>query len=135
VEKTVARHRGCLKEPAAEPEAEAARSTDLPQLAAGAAAERVEEHALVKRTRQRYVAVQALRAQGKGIKPIMRELGLAKETVRRVARAGSVEELLAKARDGKPSLLDEHKPYLHQRWNEGCTTLQTTSTGISNSQK
>jgi transposase len=124
VEKAVARHRGCLTEhPIAEPEP--APAPDLSQLAAAAAAERVEQQALVKRTRERYAAVQELRAQGKGIKAIMRELGLAKETVRRFARAASVEDLLAKARDGRPSVLDEFKPYLHQRWNEGCTTVWT----------
>jgi transposase len=63
--------------------------------------------------------VQALKTQGKGIKTIMRELGLAKETVRRFYRAASVDELLAKPRTGRPSVLDEFKPYLHERWNAG----------------
>ena len=97
---------------------------DLQQAAAAAAARRAEESALAVRTRQRYEQVQALRAQGKGIKPIMRETGLAKETVRRFYRASAADELLAKTRDGRPSLLDDHKPYLHQRWNEGCTNVR-----------
>jgi transposase len=126
VEKTVARHRDCLKEPQSEPEPEPAgqqSGLDLQQVAADAAAARVEDAALVQRTRQRYEAVQALLAQGKGIKPIMRELHLAKETVRRFARAASVEDLLAKTRDRRPSILDEFKPCLHQRWNAGCTNV------------
>jgi transposase len=94
---------------------------DLEQVATDVAATRAESRAIVVRTRQRYDAVQALVAQGKGIKPIMRELGLAKETVRRFVRAQSVDELLAIPRAGRPSILDQFKPYLHQRWNEGCT--------------
>ncbi len=120
VEKFVARHRGCLREP------EPASPKPPPDLTAGpdlalVAGSRAEESALVKRTRERYAAVQALRANDKGIKPIMRELGLAKETVRRFYRAQSVEELLAKPREGRPSILDSFKPYLHQRWNQGHT--------------
>ena len=26
--------------------------------------------------------------------------------------------------DGRPSLLDDYKPYLHQRWNHGCTNVR-----------
>lgn len=87
VEKAVARHRGCLTEPDPEPLAEPAPEPDLQQAAAAAAVLRFEDSALVMRTRERYEQVQALRAAGKGIKPIMRELGLAKETERRSARA------------------------------------------------
>ncbi len=32
-----------------------------------------------------------------------------------------MEELLATARDGRPSVLDEFKPYLHHRFNLGHT--------------
>ena len=123
VEKAVARHRGCLNGPEPGPPAGPAPQPDLSQAAAAAADQRFEDSALVRRTRERYEAVQALRAAGKGIKPIMRELGLAKETVRRFARASSAEELLAKARGRRPSVLDEFKPYLHQRWNAGCTNI------------
>ena len=129
VEKAVARHRGCLEEPAPEPEPEPEETArqaapGLQQAAAEAAARRAEESALAVRTRQRYEQVQALRAQGNGIKPIMRQTGLAKETVRRFYRAATVNELLAKVRDGRPSLLDDYKPYLHQRWNGGCTNVR-----------
>jgi transposase len=128
VAKAVARHRGCLQEPAPGPEPKETTgpqaAPDLRQAAAAAAARRAEESALAVRTRQRYEQVQALRAQGKGIKPIMRETGLAKETVRRFYRACAADELLAKVRDGRPSLLDDYKPYLHQRWNEGCANVR-----------
>jgi transposase len=122
-EKTVARHRGWGGEQQAEdrPPAEPDARPDLRELAEQAALDRREASALAVRTRERYAAVQALREQGKGIKTIMRELGLAKETVRRFARAGSVEDLLATARDGRSSILDEFKPYLHHRFNLGHT--------------
>jgi Transposase len=84
VGKAAARHRSCLEEPAPEePEEpavpEAPQAPDLQQAAIEAAARRVGESALAVRTRQRHDLVQSLKAQGKGIKPIMRETGLAKD--------------------------------------------------------
>ena len=126
-EKAVARHRDCLKEPGLDlpgPQAGGQRLPDLAQLAADAAVQRAEDSALARRTKERYEQVQALRAQGLGIKPIMRRTGLAKETARRFYRAQTIDELLAKTRDGRPSLLDDYKPYLHQRWNQGCANVR-----------
>lgn len=62
VEKLVARHRGCLREPepGPPPPSRPAVGSDL------AVAQRTEDSVLVKRTQQRYAAVQALRAEGKG---------------------------------------------------------------------
>ena len=54
----------------------------------------------------------------------MRVTGLAGATVRRFCGAAEAGELLAKARDGRPSLLDAYKEYLHQRWNEGCANAR-----------
>lgn len=123
VEKTVAAHHGCLRAAAEKiaPEipAEPGSPADLAEAAEAAQAGRIENSALVSRTKDRYEQVQALKTQGKGIKTTMRELGLAKETVRRFYRATSVEELLTKPRAGRPSVLDEFKPYLHERFNAG----------------
>jgi transposase len=133
VVKAVARHRDCLKELEPEPlelPGGDQNPPDLVQMAADAAARRVDDSVLARRTKERYEQVQALRAQGLGIKPVMRQTGLAKETVRRFYRAQNVDELLARTRDGRPSLLDEHKPYLHQRWNQGCTNVRQLHTEL-----
>lgn len=74
---------------------------------------------LVARTAERYAAVQGLLAEGKSLAAIGRALRLDHSTVRRFARAGSLDELLVKA-TGRQSVLDEHKPYLHARWLDGC---------------
>ncbi len=131
VEKAVTRHRDCLAEPTPEPEPDPvvdpapAVDPDLERAATHASQAREQQSLLAARTRHRYEAVQALHAAGKGIKAIMDELGLAKGTVRQFVRAGSVEELLGKVKGRRPSILDTYVPYLHQRWNAGCTNALT----------
>ncbi len=75
------------------------------------------------RTRQRYEQVQALKTDGKNVATVARELRLAPGTARRYYRAASVDEVVAGTLTGWPSKLDDHKPYLHQRWNSGCTNI------------
>ncbi|MDX3630656.1 transposase [Streptomyces europaeiscabiei] len=74
---------------------------------------------LVARTTERFEAVQERLAAGMSLAAIRRELRLDHSTVRRFARAQSLDELLVKAVN-RTSILDPHKPYLHQRWNQGC---------------
>jgi transposase len=77
------------------------------------------ERRLVVRTRERFAAVQELCAQGLSLGAVSRQLGLDHGTVRRFARATSVDELLVKATH-RTSTLDRFKAYVNQRWNEGC---------------
>ncbi len=94
---------------------------DRDQVAGDAADQRAEGSALVTRTRQRHEAVQALRAQDESLNAISRELGLAAPSGR-FAGTSSVDELLAKPRAGRPSILDDCIDYLHHRFNEGCAS-------------
>ncbi|MGW2372968.1 transposase [Kitasatospora sp. NPDC001683] len=77
------------------------------------------ERRLVTRTRERYTAVRQLLDGGSTLENICRTLQLDRSTVRRFVRATGIDELLVKATN-RSTILDEYKPYLHQRWNEGC---------------
>jgi transposase len=125
VEKTIRQHRHDLCDsdhdiPAPEPES--AASLDVEQIAITADVDRVEAQAVVVRIREHYQAVQQLLAQGESISGISRSLRLDRKTVRRFAQAANVDELLIKQRDGRPGPLERFKPYLRERWNQGCTT-------------
>ncbi len=123
-ERTVARHRAHLA--AADLDRPPPTLPDIADVAAGLhrgpvePAHRADRTAV--RTGQRYTEVHGLLAEGETIRGIGLRLGLARGTVRRFARAQSPEELLVNNRTGyRSGLLDEFKPYLHKRWNEGCT--------------
>ena len=120
--KTVADCHGCITDHHAVLERAAADQAPGPQQTAGqATAAHAENRARVVRARQRYEQVQKLKAEGKRIAAITRELGLAPGTARRDLHAASADELVAASLAGWPSMLDDYKPHLHQRWNEGCT--------------
>ncbi|WP_202806044.1 ISL3 family transposase [Actinopolymorpha alba] len=146
VEKTVAAHRGCLTPlPAgdndSQTEDQAEEDIRQPAPVPVMAAEQPLDHApdqsfdatldvcgrqrrLVTRTQERYAAVCDLLAKGESLAGICRTLGLDRKTVQRFARATSLDELVVKATN-RASKLDPFKPYLHQRWNQGCTDIPT----------
>ncbi|MBM0239711.1 transposase [Micromonospora sp. ATA32] len=76
------------------------------------------------RTRQRYAAVQQLLAEGASLSVISRQLDLDRTTVRRFARATSLDELLVKAVN-RTSLLDGFTAHLTARFTAGVTDAVT----------
>ena len=129
VEKTALACLAALSPPSPAPDIpQTAAAPDPPAPAPGPPAEpdgfrdsRGQQRRLVARHRERYAAVQALRAEGCTIREIARRLGLARNTVLKFSQAASIDELLVKA-TSRPSILDPFKPYLGQRWNDGCTS-------------
>jgi len=133
-QKTVARHRGCLKDqPGGDADGDAAPDSadtleqEPPRQAGGAQVAPDgfldacgRERRLVIRTRERYAEIRGRLDAGESLSAISRVTGLDRKTVQRFARAGSIDELLGKA-TSRESKLDEFTPYLHQRWNEGVT--------------
>ena len=123
--KTVADCHRCVKERYSVLEQAAAGQAPDPQQAAGqASAAHAENRARVVKARQRYDQVQALKAEGKNVTTVTRQLHLAPGTARRYYYAESADEVTAGSLAGWPSKLDDYKPHLHQRWNEGCTNFQ-----------
>ncbi|MFI2207416.1 ISL3 family transposase [Streptomyces sp. NPDC020192] len=124
VEETVGAHHSCIRAafentiPPGPPPSDDIWLTP-PAPAAGMLDVCGRERRLVTRTRERYTAVRQLLEAGSTLENICRPLQLDRSTVRRFARATSIDELLAKATN-RSTILDEHKPHLHQRWNEGC---------------
>jgi transposase len=134
-EKTVAAHRGCLKDqpgtgdaggsdapgtagtPGQEPPGQAEAGQIPPDGLLDACG---RERRLVTRTRERYAEIRGRLDAGESLSAISRVTGLDRKTVQRFARAGGIEELPAGA-TSRESRLDAFKPYRHQRWNEGVT--------------
>ncbi|MFB7168157.1 ISL3 family transposase [Streptomyces sp. NPDC056242] len=117
-ERAVAQHRRCLRAlvPAApEPEPEPAPEEEP------LGSPWPTGHRFADRTRSRHAAVHALLEAGHSLRSVQRQLGMAWHTVKRFADATKPEDLFTGQWQNRPSVLDDYKPYLDDRWNEGLT--------------
>ncbi|MDT0454078.1 ISL3 family transposase [Streptomyces hesseae] len=117
-ERTVAQHRRCLHvlaPGAPQPELEAVPTADP------AASPWPRGHRFADRTRARHAAVHALLKAGNSQRSVQRQLGMTWRTVKQFADAATPEELFTGQWQNRPSVLDDYKPYLDDRWSEGCT--------------
>jgi transposase len=124
VEWTVARHREHLPAAvAARVEATPAEPQPqrVPEPVPSARPAAARAGRIADRTRSRHACVHRLLAEGRSHREVAAELGLARNTVRRFARAASPEELLVNDGTGRRARdIDEYEPYLRERWNSGC---------------
>ncbi|AVV40484.1 ISL3 family transposase [Streptomyces sp. P3] len=125
VDRCVTRHSTHLRtpEPPPSPSVSAAAAAELEKITETVKAERAA-HSCADRTRDRHQEIHALIDKGLTLREISRELGLARNTVRKFTHAATAEELNAGKWQGRASVLDDYKPYLHQRWQEGCTSAK-----------
>ncbi|MFI0409121.1 ISL3 family transposase [Actinomadura sp. 3N508] len=120
VEKCVVLHRACLPEPTSDNEPDQATSVP-PEATASAAVPAEWEGVRVAKRRERHAAVHELLAKGVEICAIADALGLDRKTVRRYACAATPEDMAPAGGGRRGSRVDPFLPYLHERWNQGCT--------------
>lgn len=116
VERCVAAHRSCLREPdpepTIEPTIEPVPQPPAPPEPTGRFAERARRH---------HAMVHELLAEGHPIRAIARNLSWGRHTVQRYARATTWQELVdGRWQTPRASMLDRFKPHLHQRVDDGC---------------
>ena len=96
-EKTVTRHRGCLKE---QPAADAAGDEDTPAVPDGSLDVCGRERQMARRTRERYAEIRQRLDAGQPEAAIRRATGLDRRTVQKYARAASADELVGRHEPG-----------------------------------
>nr|WP_161981763.1 ISL3 family transposase [Streptomyces sp. TM32] len=116
-EKTVAAHYGCLR--SAHEAAAVANEPNPPPVPDGFLDVHGRTRRIVATIRERHRAVHKLRAAGRSLCGISRDLDLDYYSVRRYARTENVEELLVKVTQRRTKL-DDYKPYIYRRFTEGC---------------
>nr|WP_245606174.1 transposase [Streptomyces himastatinicus] len=118
-ERAVARHRQCLRvlvpEPVEEEADELTPSEEFP-------ASPWKSDKFANRIRTRHAAVHAMPEAGHSRRSIGRQLHMPHRTGKSLADAARPEDLFTgQYQFNRTSALDEFKPYLDDRWNEGCT--------------
>ena len=116
VERCVSQHRTCLRAapPAAQPPQEpVAEETLTSPWRTG--------HRFADRIRARHAQVHVLLEAGRSRRSIQCQLRMTYRTVKSLADAHVPEELFRGQWQNRATKLDTFKPYLHQRWEEGCT--------------
>ncbi|WUL21491.1 ISL3 family transposase [Streptomyces sp. NBC_00353] len=113
-EKCFYRHRGCLHPTPAQPE-------EPQEEAEPAASPWPTGHRFAERTRAKHATIHALLAAGNSKRSVARQLGMTLNTILRFSRAATAEEMFTGQRQSRVTRLDDYKPYLDQRWQEGCT--------------
>ncbi|MGW7310807.1 transposase [Streptomyces sp. NPDC054835] len=117
VEKTVTGHYGCIR--AAHAAVHQPGKTQPPTEPDEMLDVRGRPRRIVATIRERHQAVHELLAQGRSLRGISRDLHLDYYSVRRYARTANVNELLVKVTQRR-TLLDDYKPYIYQRFVQGC---------------
>jgi transposase len=112
-EKCVYRHRGCLRPTPAPPDEPLEEQTALSPWPTG--------HRFAERTRAKHATIHALLAAGHSKRSVARQLGMTLNTILRFSRATTPEEMFTGQWQSRVTKLDAYKPYLDQRWREGCT--------------
>ncbi|MFD0291330.1 ISL3 family transposase [Streptomyces sp. NPDC127118] len=117
-ERAVARHRQCLRVLIPEPaEEQRVEPTPPEELASPWQSDR-----FANRIRARHATVHALLEASHSRRSIGRQLHMTHRTVKSLADAAKPEDLFrGQWQFNRTSALDEYKPYLDDRWNEGCT--------------
>jgi transposase len=74
----------------------------------------------MQRVSERYAEIHRLREATWTISAIARRFGLDRKTVRRYL-SDDLDMLIASARDRRPRQIDPYRPYIQQRFTDGCT--------------
>ncbi|MCB5908839.1 transposase [Streptomyces pinistramenti] len=78
-------------------------------------------HRFAERTRAKHATIHALLTAGHSKPSVARQLSMTLSTILRFSRATTPEEMFTGQWQSRATRLDDYKPYLDQRWQEGCT--------------